>query len=258
MSLLNKTHFKFFTFISIIELISASNAIGAYCRARPRSECSGSLYREIPLEANNCQTSYYDTSVCYKPSDNFGMQEGNYTIYYTLLSSCQTCKPGYTMVSISKGYTADQIEEYLGFNDMYNADFLCTQWDSSGNTLVDFATCECICDGDCTTINWRPITTEYEQMTEKNCVCDGQSAARCETTEHYRCAAGYYGQSTENTKPTCTKCPTLLRNDGVENPGTSSVGATSITNCYQPQNIEFTDDKGIYTFNGGNCYNTGN
>lgn len=161
------------------------------------------------------------------------------------------------MVSISKGYTANQIEEYLGFNDVYNADFLCTKWDSSGNTLVDFATCECICEGDCTTIDWHPLAQGYQRKINKQCVCDGINEARCEESTIYRCASGYYGTTTDG-KTGCTVCPTLIRNDGVENPGTSSVGATSITNCYQPQNVEFADNNGIYTFSGGNCYNTGN
>lgn len=232
-------------------------SFGEYCVYT--DNCSDASGSDLPIEANvnNCiGTDYAAYGKCYVPSNKPVIDSTTGLFYRITSASCISCKTGFTRISIGEGYTAEDMKKYVGPPGLQP--FLCTQWDSSGNTLVDFATCECICDGDCTTINWRPITTEYEQMTEKNCVCDGQSAARCETTEHYRCAAGYYGQSTENTKPTCTKCPTLLRNDGVENPGTSSVGATSITNCYQPQNVEFTDNTGIYTFNGDNCYNTGN
>lgn len=232
------------------------NSFGKYCVYS--NNCNDASGSDLPIEAsvNNCAST--DNSAygkCYVPSDKPIIDSTTGLFYRVTSASCISCKRGFTKISISEGYTTEQMKQYVG--PPGDQPFLCTQWDSSGNTLVDFATCECICKGDCTTIKWHQIAPGYEQMITKQCVCDGNSDARCEETPSYRCASGYYGTSTDG-KNGCVKCPTLIRNDGVENPGTSSVGATSITNCYQPQNIEFTDDKGIYTFNGGNCYNTGN
>ncbi len=59
----------------------------------------------------------------------------------------------------------------------------------------------------------------------------------------YRCAAGYYGTSSNGTSG-CTKCTS---------PGTSTAGSTSITRCYVPSGTTGSDSTGTFTYT-SNCY----
>lgn len=84
----------------------------------------------------------------------------------------------------------------------------------------------------CTSTSWAALRTGYESRIEKSCSCSGT----CSSSTKYRCAAGYYGSSTNGTSG-CTQCPTwtgVYTNSGrtVEARGTSTAGTTAITGCY--------------------------
>lgn len=85
----------------------------------------------------------------------------------------------------------------------------------------------CACNTTCVSTDWAALRTGYESRKQCNA---------CQQSTQYRCAAGYYGSSSNGTSG-CTQCPTWT---GVYTTsakttlarGTSSAGATTITGCY--------------------------
>ena len=100
------------------------------------------------------------------------------------------------------------------------------------------------CDGctDCNSTEWAAVRVGYERRTVATCNCN-----TCSKSVQYRCAAGYYGTST-NGSSGCTPCPSL---DGVS--ATSSAGNKLIGNCYIPAEKLIEDNAGKYFFT-TNCY----
>lgn len=117
---------------------------------------------------------------------------------------------------------------------------------SGCNNTITFNDCKLSCTGctNCGTGAWAAGNTGYEKRSVGTCNCN-----TCTYTTEYRCAAGYYGASTNGTSG-CTRCPS---SGGVY--GTSAAGSTAITSCYIPANSSMTDSTGTYTFT-TNCYYT--
>lgn len=87
---------------------------------------------------------------------------------------------------------------------------------------------------------WTANGTGYEQQIETTT----ENETCISVNKTYRCAAGYYGTTTNGTSG-CTKCPT---------PGTSNTGTnTSMTQCYIPADTEMSDSSGTYIYT-KNCY----
>ena len=107
-----------------------------------------------------------------------------------------------------------------------------------------FYTCECPLCTSCTSDkSWSSAGTGYEKKVTASCDC-----GECTKTTAYRCAAGYYGTST-NGSTGCTICPT---SGGVG--GQSVAGSNSaITSCYIPANTTLSDSTGTYQYT-SNCY----
>ncbi len=83
-------------------------------------------------------------------------------------------------------------------------------------------------------------TAGYERKPTKSCSCfDG-----CQTSYIYRCAAGYYGSSTDGTSG-CNRCPKLL-NSSIY--GASAAGSEDVTNCYMPAGTVFSNSTGSGVF----------
>ena len=99
-----------------------------------------------------------------------------------------------------------------------------------------YYTCEEICNG-CTNCvsdtSYSTVATGYESMVKRQCYCN-----TCSETYLFRCAAGYWGKSTNGTSG-CKKCPT---------PGVSPAGATSATQCYVAAGVKMNDTTGVYVF----------
>ena len=92
--------------------------------------------------------------------------------------------------------------------------------------------------------SWSSYSTGYQKRTAR--ACNTLKTLCVETTE-YRCAAGYYGTST-NGSTGCTKCPS---SGNVA--GQSAAGSIAITSCYIPSGNTFSDSTGSGTYT-GNCY----
>ena len=112
-------------------------------------------------------------------------------------------------------------------------------WESNKGCVVDKT-----CSSDCSSI-WMASGAGYQSYENRhcskvtgNCVTDGTS---------YRCAAGYYGSSSNGTSG-CTRCPDL---NGVY--GSSTAGSKYITSCYIPSNTVMSDATGSMVFT-NNCY----
>ncbi len=106
-----------------------------------------------------------------------------------------------------------------------------------------FNVCRKPCDGtcsDCTTSAWTAGNTGYQKRTYASC---NTATCVCTKTAQYRCAAGYYGTSSNGTSG-CTRCPSN---------GSSTAGATAITSCYLPSGTTGSDSTGSYTYT-SNCY----
>lgn len=111
------------------------------------------------------------------------------------------------------------------------ADYECLNGYCNNGTCIACKTCS-----NCETTNWATYLVEpytgYQSRTVKSCSCRGT----CSSKTEYRCAAGYYGTST-NGRTGCTQCPewtnvytTSARSTKVR--GTSNAGATAITECF--------------------------
>lgn len=101
-----------------------------------------------------------------------------------------------------------------------------------------YYTCKQICNGcsNCTSdASWIAHAPGYEKKTDRSCDCN-----TCGSTTSYRCAANYYGSST-NGAGGCTPCPSG---------GASGAGGTSITSCYISSGADASGGF-IYT---SNCY----
>lgn len=142
--------------------------------------------------------------------------------------------------------------------------YQCSCFDAQFSKTITF-TCGCYSDSDCGTnpsygcINnrcqkcksctgastgaWTAHSTGYEKRTVKKCSCSGTLT----TSMEYRCAAGYYG-TTSNGTSGCTRCPA---SGGIY--GTSAAGSTAITACYLPSGTAFSDATGSGTYT-GDCY----
>ena len=94
---------------------------------------------------------------------------------------------------------------------------------------------------ECVSTDWmNSITPGYQEK-----VTATGTILNCTRKTSYRCAAGYYGQSTNGTTG-CTPCPA---------PGTSANGATAKTSCYVVSGTVANDTSGQYNFT-NNCFYT--
>lgn len=100
------------------------------------------------------------------------------------------------------------------------------------STIIDPAECPSACPK----TTWTSILNMHYQIrcrkTATNALCE------------YRCFTGYYGKGTS-----CTRCPA---SDGVYGT-TAAAGASVITECYQPADIEMGDQSGTYQYI-NDCY----
>ncbi len=134
-----------------------------------------------------------------------------------LYGSCSACGTGYERQQIQASTSSG----------VYN---ICSNYSSMVSGLY---TCVAKTCTDCTSdTSWSSSgTTGYQKKTTATC-----NAGVCTKTTAYRCAAGYYGSSTNGTSG-CTQCPTWsgVYTDSARTKlvrGYSDAGATAITNCF--------------------------
>jgi len=115
----------------------------------------------------------------------------------------------------------------------------------SPSCTVEYYDCEKDCSAGCSNCNstsWAALRTGYQSRTVATCSC-----TTCSKRTEYRCAAGYYGSTTNGTSG-CTRCPA---EDNAQ--GTSSAGSTAKTSCYIPSGTGFSNTSGKGSF-AGNSY----
>ena len=139
------------------------------------------------------------------------------------VATCTACNPGYEITQASSGITACSMLEDGS-----------DQAPSSGRYNYTYCTKNCN-STTCAPTSWTALRTGYETRTNRTCSATGTSGT-CNSTTQYRCAAGYYGSSTNGTSG-CTQCPQwsgVYTNSGKTTlaRGTSSAGTTAITGCY--------------------------
>lgn len=199
-------------------MLNIPNAAAFQCNST--SYCSVGAGGGDTYPAGNCKNSY---------NVYFSSPQGDCYI----MGNCSTCKSGYTLVN------QDINSNWFSYCD--NKDVLPTTQ----------ATCECICNN-CSNTGWTALRIGYQVSYTRHCDCSSGSA-QCITKNNYRCAAGYYGSSTNGTSG-CTKCPVFATSSG-NYTGTSAAGSTSITKCYIPSGTSPSDSTGKYQFT-QNCYYT--
>ena len=116
-------------------------------------------------------------------------------------------------------------------------------WESSKGCVVD-KTCS-----NCTSTNWAAYGTGYQYRTLKT--CNGTTGV-CSSSTAYRCAAGYYGSSSNGTSG-CTRCPSQYGAYGTSDPGLNSY----VELCYFAPTTSLTDTAGTFHFNTACNYDTG-
>lgn len=141
----------------------------------------------------------------------------------TAIKSCTACNSGYTLKTESIGDCCNQ----------YN-----------------YGACVGNCASTCgnNTTEWKTTgTSGHETRVYEYCT----GGTTCTKKTQYRCAAGYYGRTTNGTSG-CTACPNRTKGATTTPDSGNNVGTlylSTITNCYFPayQDIRGTDGKYQYT-----------
>ena len=133
-------------------------------------------------------------------------------------TTCETCRSGY--VRVSRTFNATCATRPIRI-DYYTCLLACTNSNCKSDT------------------SWSSYGDGYERRILREC----SDSTTCKTTYSYRCAAGYYGSSSNGTSG-CNPCPSG---------GTSSAGTTSATGCYIPSGTTGSDSTGTYKYT-SNCY----
>lgn len=143
----------------------------------------------------------------------------------TGVASCRTCNPGYELKQSTAGITACSLNESGYGND-----------GGIGSYQYTYCTKNCT-SSTCTPTAWAALRQGYESRTNRTCSATGVNGT-CNSSTQYRCAAGYYGTSSNGTSG-CNPCPewsnvytTSARTTKAR--GTSSAGATAVTGCSVP------------------------
>lgn len=141
----------------------------------------------------------------------------------TSVATCTACNPGYELAQGSAGITAcSRLED--GSDEA----------PSAGRYNYTYCTKNCN-STTCAPTSWTALRTGYETRTNRTCSTTGTSGT-CNSTPQYRCAAGFWGSSTNGTSG-CSQCPPwtgVYTNSAktTEVRGTSPAGTTAITGCY--------------------------
>ena len=175
------------------------------------------------------QVDTYLNSYTNPDGSSYGIYNGSWASQYAGYAKFCYCEESecngiVTVRPLANGNSTDCIDGY--------------HWESNKGCVVD-KTCS-----DCTSTNWLSYNTGYQRRTVKTC---NVSTGNCSSTYEYRCAAGWYGSSSNGTSG-CTRCPDL---NGVY--GSSTAGSKYITSCYIPSNTVMSDATGSMVFT-NNCY----
>ncbi|MDE6250261.1 MAG: hypothetical protein K2M34_01335 [Alphaproteobacteria bacterium] len=151
------------------------------------------------------------------------------------IASCTSCQPGYELTGgayVSSTVCASPQEYWNNSGPDYDV--------GSGTGSIKANLCNKNCNSTtCASTAWTAKGEGYETRIYRTCSATGTSGT-CNSTTQYRCAAGYWGSSTNGTSG-CSRCPewtspiktytTSAKTTYVR--GTSDTGnTTAITGCY--------------------------
>ncbi|MDE6250262.1 MAG: hypothetical protein K2M34_01340 [Alphaproteobacteria bacterium] len=169
--------------------------------------------------------------------------------------SCNSCAPGYELRGDQNVYSSvcASPKEYWDSLNGIEGNKLGT-----GSILSGAKGNACIknCNSTtCASTAWTAKGTGYQTRIARSCSATGASG-NCTSKTEYRCAAGYYGSSSNGTSG-CTQCPTWtgVYTDSAKTTvarGTSNAGATAINGCYVAAGTYY-DASGTFKTT-GNCY----
>lgn len=155
------------------------------------------------------------------------------------LRSCTTCKTGYTRKSYAEVRTMTYGNDYISSD--YSS-WPCKYSVDTFSSASDVYVCVKMCTA--TYGNWEDLGTGYERRSvTRPTGCNNASSYQ------YRCAAGYYGSSSNGTSG-CTKCPSVC--DNVQT--TSTAGSnTTVGTCCAAAGSRGTDAKGAFKLTSKTC-----
>lgn len=105
------------------------------------------------------------------------------------------------------------------------------------DNMQHISSCSCNCSSCTSDSSYSNYSTGYQRQAVRSCDCSSGTAT-CKTTYQYRCAAGYYGSSTNGTSG-CSKCTSS---------GTSDLGDNATqSKCYLTAGTSMSDGTGTYT-----------
>lgn len=192
--------------------------IAAICMIMPGTlYASCSQYSPSNTEISMCEMNAHDDSACAQYNTQSAYKSSSGKCY--VLNGCNRCNTGYTRV-------------LSGYGECTAADL--------GNNYYE---CQCNCSNCTSDTTWSAAGTGYQKKVTRTCSCSSGSP-QCTTSTSYRCAAGYYGSSSNGTSG-CTKCP---------DSGNSSEGSTRVTSCCLPSGSAFSDTTGTGSFTAQCCY----
>lgn len=191
------------------------------------------------MAAVTCTKTTQNPSGWVDPNVNNYCTSGSTTKWYIMngtslndvMRPCTSCTSAGTLVPISSSTNSALFAVCSNANDLAKGLYTCVAKSSSCDSST--------CSGTTYTTN---DTTHQRIKTTKSC-----QSGQCVTTTTYECSNGYY---TTDNAITCTKCPTIGKDNVAAN---TFAAVVPITGCYISPNVDFQDDKGTGHFTGGPC-----
>lgn len=205
----------------MMQMLPMSGAFAARCMEISYTNDGVSLNTLVGgyVSAPSCCSNYSSTPTFFllpgvrNPALDSNTAPSIYGSAYIGFKSCNTCSGVATRKAIDITYNGD----------------------TCGTGMYECVAPSC---SDCSNGSWTAGNTGYQKKQVASCVC-----GVCKKDYEYRCAANYYGSSTNGTSG-CRACP---------NGGKSQAGSTSITSCYLSTGTSGSDVTGSYQYT-GNCY----
>lgn len=210
--------------LAVLTIATNANAdfenLGGGTEVCPTFACGGG-YHSLEDNVSNCSSkSYY----CYY---DFGYTVG--------IATCSLCNAGYTKTWVTGhigdcGLTAD---------------------DQAGGYMSDYRYTTCTCDNSsCANVGtWSNYNTKFQRRAKYTCQ---SGTCKATSTYEYRCAAGFYGSSTNGTSG-CNQCPAIDDKMSTKTYGTSTPGSNAtMASCYLAPGT-YKDTTGTFTVTGANC-----
>ncbi|MCM1225490.1 MAG: hypothetical protein NC548_64700 [Lachnospiraceae bacterium] len=204
---------KFIIIATMMTIVGVHGNAIAYCNdwgdySYLKNAYTNCTDQTASLVGHNCATM--------NPDESFMWHETDGKCYY--VQSCKTCPSGYSLQYLDED------------NSDFTYDYFCWYEPDESLLKASWPYHTCVKDTSCPdNTDWAALRTGYQKRTI-------YTGSNCTATIQYRCAAGYYGTSSNGTSG-CTRCPAwsgAYKTSALNTRplGTSAAGATAITGCY--------------------------